>query len=426
MAQHDESSPGPRLRVAYLCWFYPVISMTFVQREVAALRARGVEVQTMALRPAEHVLSEIERQSAQETWTVLPVSPVRAGWALVRGFLRSPRAFVSTLHLAQLDVAKTRTSRRLLRAFAYFIEAVLLAERLRRVGLDHVHVHGGDVGSHVVRLVASLERGRRRSVPFTWSLTVHGPGELLEPREHLLQEKVRDADLVVAISEYGRAQIVALTDEQDWHKLEVVHCGIDVEGWPRREPTGHDGPLRVLTVGRLHPQKSHHILVDAVALLRDRGIELALTIVGEGPTRAQLERQIAAADLEDLVHLVGAVGQSDVGEYFRTHDVFCLASVSEGLPVVLMEAMAAGLPVVTTRITGVPELVVDGLSGLLVPPARPAELADALERVATDGMLRADLQEAGLRAVRAGFDSADCARVLEQHLRQVRTSVGAQ
>ena len=418
--------PGPggaesaqRLRVAYFSWFYPVVSMTFVQREVAALRARGVEVHTMALRPAEDLLSETERRSAAETWTVLPASGSRVLRAHVRGFLRSPASFVSTFRLVQAEVARTRTRRPRLRATAYFAEAVLLAERLRRVGLDHVHVHGGDIGSHVVRLVAHLERGRRRTRPFTWSMTVHGPGELLDPAEHLLQQKVRDADLVVAVSQYGRAQILALTDEADWHKLEVVHCGIDVDGWPRRSDRAHDGPVRVLTVGRLHPQKSHHVLVEAVALLRDRDVDVTVTLVGEGATRAALEQLIRSRGLEDRVHLVGAVGQSDVAAYFQDHDVFCLASVSEGLPVVLMEALAAGLPVVTTRITGVPELVEDGRTGLLVPPARPQALADALQRVVEDADLRRTLQVNGLEAVRAGFDSADCARELEGHLRRV-------
>jgi glycosyltransferase involved in cell wall biosynthesis len=275
-------------------------------------------------------------------------------------------------------------------------------------------------GSHVVRLVAHLERGRRRQQPFTWSMTVHGPGELLYPAEHLLQEKVRDADLVVAISEYGRAQMVSLTDDADWHKFEVVHCGVDVDRWPRREAEDHHEPLRILTVGRLHPQKSHHVLVQAVASLRDRGVDVTVTLVGEGPTRGQLERQIAALRLEDRVRLVGAVGQSDIGEYFRVHDIFCLASVSEGLPVVLMEAMAAGLPVVTTRITGVPELVEDGRTGLLVPPARPEALADALQRVVEDPELRTRLQDEGLLAVRAGFDSATVAGELEGHLRRVQ------
>lgn len=405
--------------MAYLSWFYPVVSMTFVQREVAALRARGVEVHTMAIRPAEALLSETERRSAAETWTVLPVRPVALLIGLVRGWARSPRSLLAALRSAQADVPGAAPRRRL-KAVAYVVEAVLLAERLRAVRIDHVHVHGGDVGSHVARLLAVLERGRRRTSPFTWSMTVHGPGELLHPAEHLLQAKISDADLVIAISEYGRAQMVALTDESEWPKLEVVHCGIDVDGWPRRVPDAHDGPLRVLTVGRLHPQKSHQVLVDAVHLLRERGVDVAVTLVGDGPTRRQLEQRIAARGLGDRITLTGAVGQSEVADCFREHDVFCLASVSEGLPVVLMEAMAAGLAVVTTRITGVPELVTDGTSGLLVPPARADALADALEALAQDGQLRDRLAREGRAAVRAGFDIADCARQLEGHLRRVR------
>lgn len=416
-------SPPPAcrtLRVAYLAWFYPVVSMTFVQREVAALRSRGVEVQTMALRPAQDLLSETERQSARETWTVMPTTPAAVLLAHVRGFLRSPASFLATLRLVLREMPGTEGRHRRLRALFYFAYAIILAERLRKVRLDHVHVHGGDIGSHVVRLVSHLERGRRRRAPFTWSLTVHGPGELLRPAEHLLAQKVHDADLVVGVSEYGRAQMIALAHESDWHKLEVVHCGIDVESWPRRSVDAPEGPLRILTVGRLHPQKSHHVLIDAVDLLRARNVDVTVTLVGEGPTRPALERQIAELGLEDRVRLVGAVGQSDIGAFFPQHDAFCLASVSEGLPVVLMEAMAAGLPVVTTRITGVPELVEHGVTGLLVPPARPQALAEALQRVVEEPALRSALTIAARAAVRAGFDSDDCAGRLEEHLRRVR------
>lgn len=405
--------------MGYLSWYYPVTSMTFVQREVAALRDLGVQVETMAVRPNPSLLSELERSSAAETWTILPIGPLQLAWAHVRAFLRSPTSLTSTLRLAWSDAGALSGRGRLPRTLFHFAEAVVLAEHLRRRGLDHVHVHGGDVGSHVVRLAARLEQGRRRVRPFTWSLTVHGPGELLQPREHLLEEKLDDADLVIAISEYGRAQLIALTPEVNWVKIHVVRCGVDIATWPRRNVTADPGPLRVLSVGRLHPQKAHQILLQAVGLLRDRGCPVQVTLVGEGSTRHDLERQVHGLRLEDQVQLVGAVGQSEIAEYFRSHDVFCLASVSEGLPVVLMEAMAAGLPVVTTRITGVPELVDDGRTGLLVPPARADLLADALQRVLEDPGLRDDLARAGLEVVAERFDSRENARQLAVHLSRV-------
>ncbi len=416
----DASAVSDTLRVGYFVWFYPVLSMTFVQREVAALRARGAEVLTMAVRHPPLLHSETERQSARETWTIEGLGRGKAILDALKGLLRDPGCFLSTLLYSIVEGWCRRSDAGVAKHLRYFGGAVLLAERLRSVEIDHLHVHMGDVGADVARIVAKLERNRRRPRPFTWSMTVHGPDELLHPGRYKLRQKVEDADLVIAISEYARSQLVAMVSENQWSKIHVVHCGLDFDRWPGRTANRGSGPLRVLCVGRLQPQKGHSVLLMAAALLRDRGIDFEMTLAGDGPERGDIETRINCLRLGGRVRLIGAVGQSNIPSLFPRFDVFCLASVSEGLPVVLMEAMATGLPVVTTRITGIPELVEDNVSGLLVPPARPDQLASALERIHRDAALRQRLAVAGKAAVSKGFRIQDSAMALEEHFRGVR------
>lgn len=408
---------GP-LRIGYVLWRYPAVSLTFVQREVAGLRGRGVQVSTFGVRPAHasELLTATEQDSFRTTWTVLPVSRLHALLVHLGAFLRWPGPYLSTLRDVLGEMRHGRP-----RVVLYFAEAVLLARHVRRSHLEHLHVHFADVAADVTRLAVRLER--RRGARLTWSLTVHGPDELREHRAYRVDLKVADADLVVVISEYTRTQVLALVGQEHWDKVHVVHCGVDVERWPRRATDPTHGPLRLLTVGRLAAQKSHEVLVDALGLLRDRGIDVQLTIVGEGPSRGAIERRIAVLGLADRVRLVGAVGQDLMGDQFASHDLFCLASVAEGLPIVLMEAMATGLPVVATRITGVPELVEDGRNGLLVPPGRPDQLADAVERLVGDPGLRARFAAAGKQTVRERFDGRQSVSRLEQLLRDVARPV---
>jgi glycosyltransferase involved in cell wall biosynthesis len=216
------------------------------------------------------------------------------------------------------------------------------------------------------------------------------------------------------VSDHGRAQLTARTPRSAWDKLRLVHCGVDVQEF-RASSARHEGEaddLHILTVGRLVPLKGQGVLIRAVGELHRRGVPARLTIVGDGPERDSLETLSRKAGVADHVILLGAVGQDDIRRNYAHADVFCLPSFSEGLPVVVMEAMAMELPVVATGVAGVPELVEDGHSGLLVPPARVDLLADALEELASDPERRSAMGAAGRRKILAEFRLESSARQL--------------
>jgi glycosyltransferase involved in cell wall biosynthesis len=255
-----------------------------------------------------------------------------------------------------------------------------------------------------------------------WSFTMHGPTELYSTEKFNLPHKVASADGVLCISEYTRSQLMYLSGPQHWEKLHIVHCGVDMERYPYVAPRQGAG-LSVLCVGRLVPQKGLDILVEAVAVLARRDVDIRLVLVGSGPLEASLRHKVRRLGLEERVRFEGAVGQDDIGRYYAGADLFCLPSFAEGVPVVLMEAMATGRPVIATRVAGIPELVDDGTSGLLVAPGSVEQLVTALERLASSAELRERMGLAGRRKVEQDFDSRHCA---EQAADVFRTMKGAQ
>lgn len=398
--------------LAYLVSVYPLLSHTFIEREVRALRALGVDLETWSVRPVAEAdqLSERDREAARTTRFVLGRSPLRIAAAHLGVALLAPRAYAETMAAAWRQ-ARPGLRARVWQLF-YFVEAVLLHADLRRSARRHIHVHFTNNASDVARLAVGL--GRARGEPeWSWSLTVHGPTEFADVPGTDLAAKVRDARFVVCISDFARSQLMALVEEDHWAKLLVVHCGIEPDSYPLLEPdrAGRTGPLRWLAVGRLVEVKGQSVLLEALAAHRAGGGQAELALVGSGPREARLRRYAEELGVSSHVRFVGAVGQDDILDWYRWADVFCLSSFAEGVPVVLMEAMATGLPVVTTRIAGIPELVEDGVSGFVVPPGRPDLLAAAIARCA-DPEARVRLGRAGREAVTSGYETAATARQL--------------
>ncbi|WP_345710882.1 glycosyltransferase, partial [Kineococcus glutinatus] len=294
----------------------------------------------------------------------------------------------------------------------YLAEALVLLEELRRRGIRHLHVHFANGSADVARLVVAM--GRALDGPqagWRWTLSMHGPTEFEAVTAHDLPAKVRSAAAVACISDFCRAQLMRHSEPSSWPKLHLVRMGVDAARFTdasaerAQRPTG---PLRVLFVGRLVPEKGPALLLDAVAELRRRrgAAAVELRVVGGGPLEDGLRRQVRAGGLGNAVSLLGPLANEELPPQYRWADVFCLPSFAEGVPVVLMEAMATGLPVVTTAIAGVPELVRDGENGLLVPPGRVDALVDALLALADDPRTRHRLGAAGRGRVVGEFDPA--------------------
>ncbi len=279
-------------------------------------------------------------------------------------------------------------------------------------GLRHLHVHFANNAADIARLVVAIGRavdGTKSN--WRWSFSMHGPTEF-EAVDHFdLAAKVMAADRVACISDFARSQLMRLVNPTEWPKLDIVRMSVDLDRYrPPASPRSHDGPLRILSVGRLVPEKGAPVLIDALADLVSRGVDVEATLVGAGPLEPLLRERIEQRGLGDRVTLTGSIGQDRLPDLYRRADVFCLPSFQEGLPVVLMEAMATGLPVVTTAIAGIPELVSDGESGRVVPPGRAGFVADAIAELATAPDLRRRLGDAGRARVEAEFSVEVTAR----------------
>ena len=408
------------MRIAYLASRYPAVSHTFIQREIAGLREQGMTIDTFAIRRAQpdEVLSRADEAEARATYALLPVRITHLLRAHLRALVRHPRGYKATLREA-LRLAPAGARGALWQGF-YFGEAVLLWDRLRRRGAVHVHAHFANVASDVALLATFLGREAGEG-PRSWSLTMHGSTEFYDVPGYRLAEKARTAAFVACVSDFTRSQMMLFLEEEHWPKLTLVRCGVDPErfapGALASDTAAHaDGPVRVLAVGRLVGGKGFALLLDALHALVGRGRDVALTVVGDGPSRKHLHAQAARLGLGDRVEWVGALGQDEIRAAYARADVFCLPSFAEGVPVVLMEAMAMAVPVVATRIAGIPELIEDGASGLLVTPARSDELADAIGRLVDDPALRARLGAAGRRAVVEGYDIGRWTAVLREIL----------
>jgi glycosyltransferase involved in cell wall biosynthesis len=401
------------MRIAYVTTGYPYVSHTFIQNEVLALRKLGVEIETFAI--TREPLSECRTPADREAWeTTYSLRPPRLGHYLrahLRGLLTRRRDY---LHALRRTLALAGPSPAdVVRHIAYFVQGVVLWDRCRAAGISHVHAHFANVSSDVALIAAAVGGDE-----FTWSYTMHGPTEFYDVRHHRLAEKAADALFVICISDFARSQLMGLTAPDQWPKLHVVHCGVDLERFAPLGSAPSNGAVRVVCVGRLVPEKGQSLLIEVVASLRERGVNLHLTLAGDGPQRASLETLTQSLRVSEQVRFAGAVAHTEVAEILRDSDVFCLPSFAEGVPVVLMEAMAMQLPVVACRVMGIPELIDDGVNGRLVRPGSRADLADALTSLAIGPEQRIALGRAARERVAAEFDLQANARQLHERFSQ--------
>jgi glycosyltransferase involved in cell wall biosynthesis len=399
------------MRVGYLATHYPAVSHAFVLREVQALRRLGVEVEPFSMHRAsdEELLSPSDREEDLRTYAALPPRPVELVAAHLLALFRAPGRYLNTLAFA-VRRANPGLRGRLWGLF-YFAESMLIWRAARRRGVRHLHAIFADGASDVALLVT-----RYAGADWSWSIAIHGPVEFYDVGMNHLEEKLSAASFGVAISDFGRSQLMAMAPETRWNDIHVVRCGIEPDGFAPREDRRKADEPNILCVGRLIHLKGQPLLLEAFAELCGRGLSGRLTLVGDGPKRAEFEALAARLGVADRVTFTGAVGQDQIRPIYRSADIFCLPSMAEGLPVVLMEAMAFEVPVIATRAFGIPELIEDGRSGLLVSPGRVDLVVDAIERLLRDPDLRQRIGQEGRRKVLAEFDVNTSARRLREIL----------
>jgi glycosyltransferase involved in cell wall biosynthesis len=239
---------------------------------------------------------------------------------------------------------------------------------------------------------------------YSFSITIHGPDEFYNAPGQYLSQKVEEADFICCISNFARSQLMKLSDYKHWHKLEVSRLGVDPEIFIPGKFEESPDTFEIICVGRLCSAKGQHILVDAVTELLRKGHNVRLRIVGDGPDRISLENHVKSQTYSDKILFEGAVNQDRIRDLYSQAHIFSIASFAEGIPVVLMEAMSMEIPCVTTRITGIPELIRDGIDGLLVSPSSIDELSTALELLIRDPDLRRTLGENGRKRVMANYN----------------------
>lgn len=357
------------MRIAYFINQYPKVSHSFIRREILALERQGFAVQRIALRGWDAELVDAEDESERsKTHYVLQGGVQRLLMPVLQALRAQPRRFFAALWLA------LRMSRRADRAWPYHLiylaEACRLLPWLQAFGAEHVHAHFGTNSTEVVMLAQALGGP-------SYSFTVHGPEEFDKPQFIHLGEKVRRAAFVAAISSYGRSQLFRWVEHGHWAKVKVVHCGL--------ERAFHDVPQvpmpalpRLVCVGRLCEQKGQLLLLEAARLLAAQGVEFELVLAGDGEMRAEIEALIADYGLQARVRITGWISSEQVRAEILAARALVLPSFAEGLPVVIMEAMALRRPVLSSYVAGIPELVRAGENGWLFAAGAVDELAAAL------------------------------------------------
>jgi colanic acid/amylovoran biosynthesis glycosyltransferase len=393
------ATTDPPFRLTYVVGTYPVLTTTFIDREIAVLREMGVDVRIVSIRRPRGVLSPEQEALASRVHYVIPVPIGTLVSDHVRLLGSQPGKYLGALlHLLSRPHPTIRTR---LRTILHFGLAVHVARILRdRYPTDHIHAHFVDRASLVALVI-----GKLLDIPF--SATAHANDIFVDPV--LLPEKVAAAKFIATCSRYNADYLRSLSANGDARKITCIYHGLDVGRFPHRPIPTRVRPL-ILAVGQLKAKKGFPYLIEACRILRAEGLEFECHIIGEGPLRAELEEKVRSQDLADRVALLGALPHQAVVEKYRDATVFVLPCVTgtdgdrDGIPNVILEAMAMGVPVVSTRHSGIPEAIEDGISGLLVPPKDAWALAYALRRLIHDEPLRERLGRNSRKKIVEMFD----------------------
>jgi colanic acid/amylovoran biosynthesis glycosyltransferase len=406
-------STAHRLKVAYIMSRFPKLTETFILYEMLAMQRQGVQVELYPLLRERVEVMHAEAMPFVEAAHYQPFISLPIVRANLHFLWKKPRAYLGTLWT--LLRANWGSFGFLSGAAGIFPKSVLFAHQMQKDGVNHVHAH---FASHPA--AAAFIIRRLAGIPF--SFTAHGSD--LHRDRHMLCEKVAEAAFVVAISNYNREVILKECQGEHGDKVSVVHCGVDTEVFRHRShATSHEqgmSPFMILCVGTLHEVKGQPYLIEACRMLQERGIDFVCHFVGDGPDRASLTTLAEQAGLSERVCFHGSLTRDEIARLLMDADVLAAPSVPtrdgrrEGIPVVLMEAMGSGVAVIASNISGIPELVEDQHTGLLVPPRDAMSLARALELCFTDKQLRRQLGQAARERIVRDFDLNKNAATLVQ------------
>lgn len=378
---------------------FPKISETFILFEILEQERLGHTVEVFPLlrenQPVTH--PEAERITARahfHPFISLPI--ILANFSFL---LKRPLIYCKTFF--EVIGGTLGSMNFLLGALMYFPKAVRFAYEMQQLGIEHIHAHFCNHPAVVALIIHRLT-----GIPY--SFTAHGSD--LHKDKRMLDKKVAASAFAVTVSSFNKGEMIKACGEALREKIHIIHCGIDPEVFLPTEKKNGKRALRIICVGSYEEVKGHKYLVDACRLLRERGIDFVCDLIGDGPVREQVKKQIADLNLRDKVIIHGSRKRQEVADMMRAADVKVLASVPtaegkrEGVPVVIMEAMATGLPVISSQLSGIPELVDNGRTGILTQPGDAKALADALQKLHENPTLRFNMGHAGREKVLREFN----------------------
>ena len=393
----DDACVESSFRVAYVLTHYPRVALTYIASEVDEVERHGGRISPIVMNmPVPEDLTTDEARERQQRSFYLKASPVRIAGALVAESLAHP------IKMANLFFAAIKSARSdlnlMARRLVHLSYGALAARYCREKRLRHLHAQFGLAPATIAWFACEILNFRPGS-DCTWSFTIHGFHDFVNETESRLDLKGASASFVICISDFTKSQLCRVTDPSHWDRFHVVRCGIDLAAFPLRRPRPIRDVPRIAIVGRLSPEKGHGILLDAVRKLADDNVAVEVEMIGDGPFAEAIRRQATALGIENRVIMPGELLPEEVARRLADADIFCMASFAEGLPISIMEAMAVGVPVVSTWIGGIPELAVNDATALTVPPGNSEAIAAAIKRLVTDAALRERLVAGGRAAV---------------------------
>jgi glycosyltransferase involved in cell wall biosynthesis len=439
----SNSKPATKNKIAYIMSRFPKLTETFILFEMIAVEAAGTPVEVYPLLRAKDTNIKIEgsniwkkfierfRKSSDgikmhpealpyvERAHFFPFFSLPILLAQLYFFFLKPLAYISTLFT--IIFANLGSANFLIGALTIFPKCVYAAYHMKRNGITHIHAH---FANHPA--AAAFIIHRMSGIPY--SFTAHGADFQVD--QHMLCQKIAESAFTITISHHNKQFLLDTCGNQFQDKIKILYCGVDTTMFTAKSPNGTmpTKPFTFTSIGTFYEVKGHTYLIEACRLLKERGLDFKCYLIGAGPLQAQLVQQVADAGLQDKIIFHGQRTRQEIADILKSVNASVLPSIPtpsgrrEGIPVVLMEAMASSIPVIASGISGIPELVNDGFNGLLVPPKDPTELANAISRLYNDEELCDQLGQAGRQTIRKKFDLFKNANTLIQMIREERKS----
>lgn len=383
-------------KLGYLCSEYPAISHTFISREIEILEKEGFEIVTASINKTKNLekMEEKDIERAGKTYFIKNDKKLNIVMTLLKYKLLFPVKYLRLIS-ETYKISYKNGVKSLKKSIGYFIEAILLDNWAKKEGINHIHVHFGNPAATVALLAEKLGT-------IEFSMSIHGPDEFYNVEANNLEEKIKRAKFVRCISYFSQSQLMRLSQPENWSKFHIVRCGLRADEFKAVEKKSIGS--NILCVGRLCPSKGQTILLEAVKLMKERGKKFKLTLIGGGENLELIKRKVEEYKLSNEVVVTGPVGHDRVREELANTDVFVLPSFAEGIPVALMEAMAMKIPVITTCITGVPELIENRVDGFLTEPSNINQLADIVTAVIDNYSSLGELRNRAAEKVKSKYD----------------------